>query len=156
MTPVETCVSLGCDAKSALRTVAHEGGFTLMELIMVIVVIGLLSSSTVSLFPDHVARVANTRRLAGDIRMAQSLSMSRESGHRILTTSANSYEIRNGSGVTIPGSTVTLSGLVVTGFNVQFDRFGTPYGSTITINVTDTRGTSSVTMRANTGYVTQQ
>lgn len=134
----------------------RDGGFTLMELIMVVVVLGLLSSSTTNLFPDHVARVANTRRLAGDIRMAQSLSMSRGGGYRILTTSANSYEIRDGSGVAIPGSAVTLSSTVVTGFNILFDRFGTPSGSTITINVTDTQGTSSITMRANTGYVIQQ
>lgn len=127
-----------------------------MELIMVVIVLGLLTSSTMNLFPDNVERVANTRRLAGDIRMTQSLSMSRGGNYRILTTSANSYEMRNSGGATIPGSTVTLPGIVVTGFNIFFDRFGTPSGTTVTINVTDTKGTSSVTVRTNTGYVTQQ
>ncbi|MBF0423350.1 MAG: prepilin-type N-terminal cleavage/methylation domain-containing protein [Magnetococcales bacterium] len=132
----------------------HEKGFTLMEVIMVIVVIGLVSNSILKLFPDHLIRVSSTRNLVSDLRKAQTLSMNQGGGFRILSTAANSYEIRDATGATVTGTTVTTDGIIFSSFNTQFDRFGSPTGSG-SITVTDSFGTSTVTVSANTGYVNQ-
>ncbi|MBF0434504.1 MAG: hypothetical protein HQL77_03920 [Magnetococcales bacterium] len=124
-----------------------------MEVIMVILVIGIMASSITGLVPDQVARASYTRSLASDIRRAQALAMSQGGGFRILSTSSNSYEIRDATGAAVTGTKVTLADMVVSSFNILFDRFGTPTSGAATVTLTDAFGSNTVSVSLNTGAV---
>ncbi|MBF0368776.1 MAG: GspH/FimT family pseudopilin [Magnetococcales bacterium] len=139
---------------SLLRRSNHldTEGFTLLELVLVMVVLGLLAFSAIPLFPDGVDRVAEARRLAGEIRLAQSHAMNRGERYTILSTGDSSYEIRDSSNNPVAGSTTTLKRGSLSTFTIEFDSFGSPTAGATTITVTD-NGTTQVGVAADTGYV---
>ncbi|MBF0159639.1 MAG: prepilin-type N-terminal cleavage/methylation domain-containing protein [Magnetococcales bacterium] len=131
-----------------------ETGFTLIELIMVVVMIGLMATSALSMVPQDVDRVSWARRLVGDLRLAQSYAMNRGVNYRLIRTSTSSYEIRDINGTPFPGSSVTLPEAIFSSFDIVFDRLGQPVNGAATITVTDRNAQiSTVTLLATTGVV---
>ena len=129
-------------------------GFTLIELILVIIVLGLLSSSALSIVPQDMGRVGWARQLVGDLRLAQSYSMNRGSDHRLIRTTVSSYEIRDAIGTVVPASQVSVPDVTFTAFDVPFDRQGQPINGATVITVTDINAqTSTITILATTGLV---
>ncbi len=133
--------------------ISKSAGFTLIELIMVIVVIGLLATSAVDRNPTGVDRVAKARRLASDIRLTQSYAMSRGVDFRILSTGLDSYEIRDAGGDLFQGNQTSLSGVSLSSFDILFGQLGEPTGGAETITLTSASGDTTVQVLADTGYV---
>ncbi len=136
---------------SAWSIVRAEEGFTLMELIMVIVIIGMMATSAISIVPDDLDRVGWARQLVGDLRVAQSYAMNRGVDYCLHRINDNSYEIcdTSCSGASVPGSLVTVPGIVFSAFDILFDRLGQPTGSSA-ITLTEHGHTSTVTVLATT------
>ncbi len=121
---------------SALTVRLEERGFTLVELVLVIVVVSILAFAAMSRLPSGGLSLAGEAdQLAGDIRYAQALSMTR--GERFcINFAAGSYQITHtGCGIAVPNpatgeTTVNLrANIIVTGLPngyVQFDGRGRP------------------------------
>lgn len=151
---------------SGMNATPHRG-FTLVELITTIVVIGIISVMVIPRFMD--LDVFEERSASGELitaaRYAQQLSMARGTNHRLII-GANSYTVEradgtpvanpNGGGsytVTVPGTglatatpNITFNSLGQASF---FDGGGNPVaGATATI----TAGGLTVTIVRETGY----
>ncbi|MBF0425032.1 MAG: prepilin-type N-terminal cleavage/methylation domain-containing protein [Magnetococcales bacterium] len=121
-----------------------QQGFTMIELIMVIVVLGVLSVYAAAKSPGSSLTLRSSAdQLAMDIRQAQAYSMSNTGtgDYSILSTTSDTYQIRDPGGT--PVSTVTLSGVTLTSFNILFDGRGQPAAGVI---ITLTMGSSSRTV----------
>lgn len=151
-----------------------QHGFTMLELIAVIVVVGLIALTTVPRWTGNVQNVQyEARRVLNDIRYAQAMSISSGMRYYWNRTSGTSYQIINGSGsaIVLPsgGTTVTLSsGISFGSFSnlpsnlVAFDSRGQPYttssspgtllSSTAVIPLTDGSSTRSVSITPTTGH----
>ncbi len=142
-----------------------ERGFTLIELVIVIVTIGLLSwvAFPKSYVTDTRIGVA-ARKIQSDIRYAQELAMTRGEAHQIRFFSAtNSYDIVTASSNPVPDpltrdesyvvdfNSGTFSGVQLdTTITVEFDSLGRPDAAkTITLN----GGSKVITVTAETGRV---
>ena len=132
-----------------------NSGFTLMELIMVIVVVGLMAASAISILPDEVDRVARARRLAGDIRLAQSYAMSLGKDYKIhiRATGDDSYEIYDEKGHAWPSSEVKLSKVTISSFDIKFDHKVGKSKDAVSITVADRVGTTKIQVLKETGVV---
>ena len=119
----------------------RHGGFTLMELVAILVLVGILSFSVVPRFLDKgsIDVGAMAEQLAGDIRYTQSLAMTRGQRNRI-NLAAASYQITTSAGVPVAhpatGSTaaISLGDVSLSGYNppltnsyIAFDGKGVPY-----------------------------
>ncbi|MBF0182842.1 MAG: prepilin-type N-terminal cleavage/methylation domain-containing protein [Magnetococcales bacterium] len=135
------------------RQPGREAGFTLVELVLVIVIISLLTATATSMVPEDVDRVGIARQLLSDLRAAQSCSLYRGQNCRLLWLNASSYELRDGSDTVIAGSQVT-SNVSYSAFDLSFlYPMGTVAADT-SITVTDNRGgVSTVTITASTGLL---
>ena len=155
-------------------TVVSARGFTLFELIIVILLIGVIS---VTVAPKWVSTPTNVNyeanRVLNDIRYAQALSLTRGIRYRWVYVSATSYQILNESGVAIilptGGTTLTLtSGTTISGLTnlpnnfIAFDSQGIPYttssipgtalAATASITLTGGGATRTVQISPQTGY----
>ncbi|MBF0438425.1 MAG: type II secretion system protein [Magnetococcales bacterium] len=130
-----------------------DDGFTTLELIIVVMIMGILSVTAISLWPSGVDRVAAARQLANDIRLAQSYAMARGGGFRILSIDSTTYQIRRVTPETVMTGTNTLAKGTVTGFNIQFNSLGAATSGAGTITITDTDGSTDLTVIAATGAV---
>ncbi|MBF0611545.1 MAG: type II secretion system protein [Magnetococcales bacterium] len=133
------------------------GGFTMVELIIVIMVLGVLAAAALPSNTTGINAVVLARQLMMDVRLAQSYAMNRGTGYSIrrTTDTTNSYEIRQpGGSTTMPGTATTLPDATLSNFDVSFDALGVP-GSGATITVTVGGQSSTVTITATTGQVTQ-
>lgn len=131
-------------------------GFTLVEVLVVIIIIGLLAYSATFLWPTGVGRAGVARQISHHIQLARSLSMERGGGS-IQFTSATAYDLRDSGGVAIPGFAFTLSGgvtMTTRPTSIAFDRLGRPtFVGGATITLTAEGGTSTLTVTTETGSV---
>ncbi|MBF0096395.1 MAG: prepilin-type N-terminal cleavage/methylation domain-containing protein [Magnetococcales bacterium] len=131
----------------------RQGGFTLIELVMVIVIIALLTATATSEVPNDLDRVAVARQLMGDLQAAQACALYRGQTCRLLWLDSSNYVMHDGAGVAISGTQVSVPNVTFSAFDVPFFY---PMGDSAdtAITLTDARGgVSTVTVLALTGLV---
>lgn len=141
----------GADAAPSrqARPVSRRGGFTLMELLAVITILGIVASVAILSAQDNQAVVASAaaRMIAGDLEYAQSLAISEQSDITVtFNTDTDSYTLTDSDSapithplnkadftITLPTefgeSSLDLSEAEFATGNssVGFDETGTPY-----------------------------
>lgn len=124
-------------------------GYTLIELVMVIVIIGIVSVSAYVLYPSTTPFNLNSvaEQLKADIRLTQTLAMSITNATYSITIASGSYQVTGNSSVTLP-SGATLSPAQT----ITFDQHGVPAAGT-TVTVTVGSSTRVLTVNGVTGYV---
>jgi prepilin-type N-terminal cleavage/methylation domain-containing protein len=156
-----------------------KNGFTLVELVLTIVVASILAAVfVVSRAPNAEVKLpTQIKRLMGDIRYTQSLSMFRNTRYRINLSGSTSYQILNSAGTPITyvanrSTSVPLesdSTLTVNNAHkyLVFDARGAPYlsatasgngtalASNLTVSITQNGVTLSLVVTASTGEVHQ-
>jgi len=146
-------------------------GFTLMELITVLIIIGILSAVIVSragtLNSDLAARSSELR---SQLRYLQLMAMKNSTTYLSLKSSGTSYWAcysPNGTKLLLPGeSSTTVSSLAdkkmtLNSFVISFDAYGIPYtGDTpvklttnATINITINGQNAAIIVVPETGFV---
>lgn len=144
-------------------------GFTIIELIIVLVIISIITYLSISRPNDSPELGAQAQKMASDIRYIQFLAMSRHEMLKVNFSSSN-YSMTESDGTTavILPTTNTNSASFETGTTasasaseVYFDFLGIPYATTttalasnVTITLTATDGnTKTLTLSPETGYV---
>ena len=118
----------------SFQVVADSRGFTLVEIIMVVVLMGILAVSVVPKFVDTSAfSLAGGAAMAtADIRYTQELAMGTHNSKTIVFTTSNNYYTVNSQTVNLP-SKVTIS----SGATFTFNSLGEPTaggGSSVTLS----------------------
>jgi type II secretory pathway pseudopilin PulG len=157
---------------------AREGGFTQIEIVLVIIIIGLLSAVAIARFPTIPKTGPAARRLARDIRYAKQLANRLQTMCGIYFIDSTSYRIfKNNNTGTAAIDPATGGSLVVTlsgqfsgvtisqsfsGDTLKFNALGTPMdgadtplGAAATITVSGNGGNHTVTVEPNTGKVNE-
>ena len=135
----------------SFQVVADSRGFTLVEIIMVVVLMGILAVSVVPKFVDTSAfSLAGGAAMAvADIRYTQELAMGTNSVKTIVFTTSNTYYTVNSQTVNLP-SKVTIS----SGATFTFNSLGEPTtggGSSVTLSAG--AETETITVESYTGRV---
>jgi len=150
-------------------------GFTVIELVIVLVVAGVIATVISVRWPGFSINLnAQAELLADDIRYTQNLAMTKAQRHRLVKTSANSYQIADSTGavVVMPsgassvtfGSGISFGSITnlpnnLIGFNSQGAPYvdtgtpGTALSTVATIALTSSSGTSIVSIYPETGWV---
>ncbi len=156
--------------------IKNANGFTLVEFIVVLVIIGILSLMVIIQWPASAINVgAEANQVANDVRYTQSLAMTRGKRFYLIKLSSNTYQIRDSAGnpvtMAFGNTTVTLNSGISFGTLsnlpsnlIAFDAVGAPYttssspgtalASTATIPLTSGSTTVTVSILAVTGRVT--
>ena len=137
--------------QKSFQIVADSRGFTLVELIMVVVLIGILAVSVVPKFVDTsaISLLGGASMAAADIRYTQELAMGTHSTKSIVFTSGNTYYTVDAQTVNLP-SRVTISNSTTFTFN----SLGEPTaggGSSVTLSAGSESKT--ITVESSTGRV---
>ncbi len=151
--------------KDLLVRGSGAGGFTLFELIIVLVLVGILSIVAMPVFLDEGPRVTPAaEQIAGEIRYAQALAMTHGESYSF-NVSGNSYSISKASGGTVPLSNGDASGsfdglsLSIDGGGSGSVTFSSLFGradGAHTVQVSGGGASVSVSVSAETGYVRVQ
>lgn len=119
------------------RSFTAQQGFTLIELVMVIVILGALAAIAVPKYVDLKAdaRAAALKAVAGAINSASAINYVARSG--------NSAKGVATAGLTCYGAaTAVLQGGIPTGYTLDSGSFVLPLGSTTVCNVTQNDGSA--------------
>ncbi|MFQ5847803.1 MAG: GspH/FimT family pseudopilin [Candidatus Methylomirabilales bacterium] len=159
------------------RKRAREGGFSLIEIILLVVLIGILSAVAVVRFPTIPKAGGVARKLTSDIRYAKEMAIRLQTMCGIYFIDSSSYRVFQDNDtnkatidpVTGTDMVVTLSGQFAgvtlnqtfAGNTLKFNALGTPLDGTDTplaaagtITVAGNGGNRTVTVEPNTGKVT--
>jgi MSHA pilin protein MshC len=133
------------------QAVADSRGFTLVELIMVVVLISILAVSVVPKFVDTSAfsLAGGAAMAAADIRYTQELAMGTYSAKTIVFTTSNTYYTVDSRNVNLPSHVSISSGATFT-----FNSLGEPTsggGSSVTLSAG--AQTKTITVENYTGRV---
>ena len=80
----------------------HQQGFTLIELVCILVLLGVLATGIYIQWPGAVISLgAQAHQLANDVRYTQALSMTKGQRYQLTITSSTAYQILNSSGTAI-------------------------------------------------------
>jgi MSHA pilin protein MshC len=138
-------------AQKNFKVVTGSRGFTLVELIMVVVLISILAVSVVPKFLDTsgFSLAGAAAMAAGDIRYTQELAMGTHSSKTIVFTTTNTYYTVDSRNVDLPSKVSISSGATYT-----FNSLGEPTsggGSSVTLSAG--AETKTITVESNTGRV---
>ena len=131
--------------------VSDYRGFTIIELMMVVVLIGILAVSVVPKFVDTsaISLVGAAAMVAADIRYTQELAMSTNSSKTIVFTTSNDNYTVDSRNVDLPSKVSISSGMTFT-----FNSLGEPTtggGSSVTLSAG--AETKTITVENYTGRV---
>lgn len=150
---------------SATRNTGSAAGFTVFEMVIVLVLVGLLSIVAIPLFLNEGLRVTPAaEQIAGEIRYAQSLAMTHGEPHSF-NVSGDTFSITSESGGAVPLSNGEASGgfdglsLTMDGGGSGSVTFSSLFGQADgahTVRVTGGGASASVSISAETGYVRVQ
>jgi prepilin-type N-terminal cleavage/methylation domain-containing protein len=123
-------------AQKNFQVVTDSRGFTLIELIMVVVLISILAVSVVPKFLDTsgFSLIGAASMAAGDIRYTQELAMGTHASKSIVFTSGNTYYTVGSQTVNLPSKVSISSGATFT-----FNSLGEPTaggGSSVKLTAT--------------------
>lgn len=151
---------MACINIDQLKASLNNSGFTLVELIVVILLIGILSITVAPRFftSNIYAERGAVDDLMSALRYTQQLAMNRGGGIR-LVLAANGYTVELTSGVQLrspdgrfPYTKNFPSGVSATPNTVEYNGLGQPVpNATSTLTV----GSSTITIEAETGYAHQ-
>jgi MSHA pilin protein MshC len=133
------------------RIVADSRGFTLVELIMVAVLIGILAVSIVPKFVDTsaISLQGGAAMVAADIRYTQELAMSTHSPKTIIFTTNDTFYTVNSQTMNLPSRVSISSGATFT-----FNSLGEPTtGGGSSVQITAGGSTKTITVESYTGRV---
>jgi MSHA pilin protein MshC len=138
-------------AQKNFQVVTDSRGFTLVELIMVVVLISILAVSVVPKFLDTsgFSLAGAAGMAAADIRYTQELAMGTHSSKTIVFTTTNTYYTVDSRNVNLPSKVSISSGATFT-----FNSLGEPTaggGSSVTLSAG--AETKTVTVESYTGRV---
>lgn len=164
-TPLRSDSDSRCLQTVAVSAGDKANGFTLFELIIILVLVGLLSIVAIPLFLNEDLRVTPAAdQIAGEIRYAQSLAMTRGEAHSF-NVNGDSFSISNESGGTVSLSNGDVSGSF-DGLNLTIDgggsgtvTFSSLFGEADgahTVQVSGGGSSASVSVSGDTGYVNVQ
>lgn len=160
-----------------IRKQKKQNGFTLAELMLVIVLISIIAVIAVPRFTTSPNLDAQTQQLLSDLRYTQMLAITHGQRFRVNFTLPSSYDITNLAGTAVPNpstntntitmsSGITLSGLTNLPNNlVAFDERGIPYSDSAattalaanaTITLTRNGITRTITITQQTGNMAAQ
>jgi prepilin-type N-terminal cleavage/methylation domain-containing protein len=160
------------------RTHHHlgHGGFSLIEVVLVIILVGFLAAVMIPRFPNFPIAGGVARRLVSDIRYAKELAMRLQTNSGVYFVSTTEYRVfQNNDTTDLAKDPVTGTNFVVTmdghqagvtisqglaGNVVKFNALGSPLdgadaplAAAATITVSGPGGPRSVTVEPNTGKV---
>jgi len=138
-------------AQNNFRVLPDSRGFTIIELMMVVVLIGILAVSVVPKFVDTsaISLVGAAAMVAADIRYTQELAMSTNSSKTIVFTTSNDNYTVDSRNVDLPSKVSISSGMTFT-----FNSLGEPTtggGSSVTLSAG--AETKTITVENYTGRV---
>lgn len=155
----------GGRAKAIAARGGRVGGFTLFELVIILVLVGLLSVVAIPVFLNEELRVVPAaEQIAGEIRYAQSLAMTHGDSYSF-NVSGNTFSISKGAGGSVALSNGDAAGsfdglsLSIDGGGSGSVTFSSLFGqadSAHTVQVTGGGASASVSVSAETGYVRVQ
>ena len=134
-----------------LQVVADSRGFTLVELIMVVVLIGILAVSVVPKFVDTsaISLLGGAAMVEADIRYTQELAMSTHSPKTITFTTNDTFYTVNSQTMNLPSRVSISSGATFT-----FNSLGEPTtGGGSSIEIQAGSSTKTITVESYTGRV---
>ena len=134
-----------------LHVVTNCRGFTLIELIMVAVLIGILAVSIVPKFVDTsaISLQGGAAMVAADIRYTQELAMSTYSPKTITFTTNDTFYTVNSQTMNLPPRVSISSGATFT-----FNSLGEPTaGGGSSVQITAGGSTKTITVESYTGRV---
>lgn len=150
-------------AKSGGLHRAHASGFTMIEVIAVLVVVGIVAAVIVSrgISTTSYSVSSESEILKTHLRFAQIKALSGVSPNTWgINIGASSYTLVNNYGATakLPGEdaathSFVAAGVTATAVNVTFDDWGSPGVSAITTTLTGGSDTKTVTVTQNTGFI---
>ncbi len=141
-------------------------GFTLIEILAVLILISVITAIAVGRMNFNVNLPAETDKFKSNLRYAQHIALSSDQNNMWSVTVADrSYSLTrtnstNSVNIPFPGgggdSTINFPGGVNTGGTstvINFDRWGSPGNTTITIPMTDGIDTNVITVTRRTGFI---
>lgn len=168
-------ISGGARMKRTVRQAAGQGGFTLVEIISVLLIIGIIASVVITRIASTVdySLQSQTEQLKTHIRYSQSMSMGSSTVFGVYFPNNTSYSIYYGGSTSnltkFPGAsdyTVNLPpGMTLLSYGtstVSFDTWGKPYtdaanqisqSGTRTITLAMSGKTRSLNITQNTGFI---
>ena len=138
-------------AQNNFRIVSDSTGFTIIELMMVVVLIGILAVSFVPKFLDTsaISLVGGAAMAAADIRYTQELAMGTHSSKTIVFTTSNTYYTIGAQNVDLPSKVSISSGATFT-----FNSLGEPTtGGGSSVSLSAGAETKTITVEDYTGRV---
>lgn len=126
-----------------------KNGFSLLELLVVLVILGIMAAAVAPLIPDGIELRARGEQVAMDLRFTQAAAMNRATPTQLVWVDAVSYRIQNSASEILatglladnPNNQVTFANAFVA---IGYDADGIPWGGGA---LTLTDGPQSLTLR---------
>ncbi|MEO5377688.1 MAG: prepilin-type N-terminal cleavage/methylation domain-containing protein [Magnetococcus sp. DMHC-6] len=126
-----------------------QSAFTLIEMIMTMVIVGILAISVIPKFSSNMGAFFQAEQFAGNLRYAQMLAIGNLGGYKLQWLTSTTYQLLDNSSVQV--ELFDTDGAIVSNFGtISFDALGTPSASP-TVTITQSGETQTVTIASQTG-----